>query len=209
MGASYGFFVYNKGADKYGSRASIDTPGGQQPANNEFVLHRVLVQSDNNAANPPGAIQAGIYRTNNLALADCGTSDGEFHKFVERRVQGGTYHCARYSAPNAGADVAYSLYRTPTDGQWRVDTNGDNILGTYPVNFLKGRAGMGSEISSAGNGPSSYVDETFCAAKNWNVFNSPSEGQAVLVNSNSDVGLVNNDSGWSFGNFPCAINIGH
>lgn len=211
--SSYGTWFYDNGGggtDKNGSRASINTQSTQQPAYHEIVLHRVFAQGANQA-NPPGFIQIGIYRTDdNTNLIGCGESPSAFHKFSERVIQNGTtgYLCQRFSS--ADGDIPYSVYRTPTNGQWRVEVNGSNVLGTYNVNFQEGYAAMGSEITSPGPNFQSQTDELYCRAKNWNVFNDPSENNPVVVDSNSKVAKYDQDStGWTYGDLPCEVHIRH
>ena len=135
----------------YGSRVSVRTPSSTySQGDDEFLLHRSVLQASLDPSSTNGLIQAGIYRSGpSLGIGNCQTSNGSYFRFTEVIGYGTNfYQCqvfASLGALSPGTEVTSDVHRTQFSREWRARIN-STLRGTWDLAFNTGSPGIGGEV---------------------------------------------------------------
>ncbi|MGI8800702.1 MAG: hypothetical protein ACR2KV_00800 [Solirubrobacteraceae bacterium] len=160
-------------AKSYGSIVSLSTPSSRLfQENDEFVVHRDVVQSSFTAASP-GLIQAGVYRSGpGIELDNCGARAG-YTVFTEVKAFGSmAYRCQLFGAVSPGTVVTFDIFRFSTPATWGIRINGGSTGSVYRLSFNQGGPAIGSEITDVDTNYATQTATRFGVAGGaaWSVY---------------------------------------
>jgi hypothetical protein len=210
--SSFGTRAFN--FTKQGSEVDILVPSlSPAPVEGEFVVHRVVVQSDYGSA--PGLVQSGLLLTSpGLGLDNCGAVSS-WTKYTEYKTAGSAnelsnYHCQFFGSEPSGNNDIFSVYhKTANTAEWNAMQN-LAVVGTYKTNFESGYPAVGGEIASSSSLPvhsstSAYYGNT----PSWSSFNEPGRGGQFAITNPENTGIYTPHEGWTVPNPPSPFTITH
>jgi hypothetical protein len=184
---------------EYGALVSLSTPSSRlyQEAD-EFVLHRVVVQSPSSVE--PGLIQVGVYRSGpNLGLDNCGTS-AAYVVFTEVKTQGSmAYRCQLYNQVAPGRVLQLDVFRFHAAATWGIRVDGRSTGSIYPLGFNRGAPAIGSEIEDHDFNAGTHTATRFGLAGHaaWSVYTTVGRMHRHAVRAGDPVSsYATNDVHW-------------
>lgn len=210
-------------ANSFGTRAYIYTKEGSEvdilvpkltpaPVEGEFVVHRVVEQSDYGSA--PGLVQSGLILTSpGLEADNCGTVSN-WTMYTEYKTQGSpnevsSYHCHYFGSESPGNNDVFSVYhKTAKTAEWNAMQN-LAVVGTYKTNFETGYPAVGGEIARSSLPVYSSTSAYYANAPAWSSFNEPGRAGQFVIKNPENTGIYSNNAGWTVPNPPTPFTITH